>query len=163
MNFVYKIPGNLLCLMGGFFLSWGGLITRSYDDATLWQILFWRSFFFLLTMSAFLLLIYKNETINTIRKAGTPAIFGGIFLSISFVTYVAAIKLITVANVVFIISSQTIFLAIFGLIFLNERISLTGLVSIIIAMSGVFLMVGDSFLSGSIIGNFFNFGSDNKK
>ena len=45
MNFVYKLPGYVLCLMGGFFLSWGGLIIRHFEEADIWQILFLRSIF----------------------------------------------------------------------------------------------------------------------
>ena len=153
MNFLYKVPGYILCALGGFFLSTGGVIIRSYENADLWQILFWRSVFFLMAMFLLLLFTYKKETINVFKKAGVAALVGGIFLSTSFITYVAAIKLITVANVVFIISSQTIFLAIFGFIFLKEKISSIGLISIIVAMGGVSLMVGDSIFSGSLIGN----------
>ena len=37
----------------------------------------------------------------------------GLFLSLSFVAYIAAMSMTSVANVVFIISTQTIFLSIF--------------------------------------------------
>ena len=30
-EFLYKIPGYLLLLFGGFCLSWGGLIVRSFE------------------------------------------------------------------------------------------------------------------------------------
>ena len=59
----------------------------------------------------------------------------------------------TVANVVFIISTQTMFLAITGYIFLKEKISLISFISIVLAMSGITIMIGDSILSGSLLGN----------
>ena len=46
MRIIYKIPGYILCLLGGFFLSWGGLIIRSFETNDIWQILLIRSFFF---------------------------------------------------------------------------------------------------------------------
>ena len=46
MNLISKLPGPLLVFLGAFFLSFGGLIVKSFEGATLWQILFWRQFFF---------------------------------------------------------------------------------------------------------------------
>ena len=153
MQFLYKIPGYILCLFAGFWLSFGGPLIRSFEAASPWQILFWRSLFFLLALVAFLILTYKKEAFNIIKKAGFPGILGGFFLSTSFVGYVFSITETTIANVVFIISSQTLFLAIFGYFFLKEKISLRSFVAIILAVSGVILMVGDSVSSGSLIGN----------
>ena len=61
MQFLYKIPGYILLLFGGFCLSWGGLIIRSFEEASIWQILFLRSIFFLLTLLAFLYATYKKN------------------------------------------------------------------------------------------------------
>ena len=60
MKIVYKIPGYILCLLGGFFLSWGGLIIRSFETQDMWQILLIRSFFFVITLATFLVLTYKK-------------------------------------------------------------------------------------------------------
>ena len=153
MKSIYKIPGYVLLLFGGFCLSWGGLIIRSFEEASVWQILFLRSFFFLIFLSFFLIVIYKNNTIKIIKKSGFPAVVGGLFLSLSFVAYTFAITSTTVANVVFIISTQTVFLAIFGYFFLKEKISMVSFLSILLAMVGITIMVGDSFSTGSFFGN----------
>jgi len=142
-----------LCLFAGFWLSFGGPLIRSFEVAGPWQILFWRSLFFLLALVTFLILTYKKEAFNIIKKAGFPGILGGFFLSTSFVGYIFSITETTIANVVFIISSQTLFLAVFGYFFLKEKISLRSFMAIILAVSGVILMVGDSVSSGSLIGN----------
>ena len=105
MNFIYKTPGFILCLLGGFFLSWGGLIIRLFETNDMWQILLIRSFFFIIALMVFLVLTYKKDSIAIIKKSGIPAIIAGLFLSLSFVAYVAAMSLTTVANVVFIIST----------------------------------------------------------
>jgi drug/metabolite transporter (DMT)-like permease len=59
----------------------------------------------------------------------------------------------TVANTNFIISLQILFLAIFGYFFLKEKISAITLTSIILAMTGVLLMVGNSLTPGELSGN----------
>ena len=153
MQFLYKIPGYILLLFGGFCLSWGGFIIRSFEEASIWQILFLRSFFFLLAFIAFLLVTYKKNTFNIIKESGLPGLLGGFVLSFSFVAFVVAMSNTTVANVVFIISTQTMFLAIFGYFYLKEKVSLIGLISILLAMSGIIIMVGDSISGGSLFGN----------
>ena len=153
MQFLYKIPGYILLLFGGFCLSWGGFIIRSFEEASIWQILFLRSFFFLLALIAFLLVTYKKNTFNIIKESGLPGLLGGFVLSFSFVAFVVAMSKTTVANVVFIISTQTMFLAIFGYFYLREKVSLIGLISIFLAMCGIVIMVGDSISTGSLFGN----------
>ena len=153
MKFLYKIPGYILLLFGGFCLSWGGFIIRSFEEASIWQILFLRSFFFLLALIAFIFVTYKKNTFNIIKESGLPGLLGGFVLSFSFVAFVVAMSNTTVANVVFIISTQTMFLAIFGYFYLKEKVSLIGLISILLAMSGIIIMVGDSISGGSLFGN----------
>jgi len=153
MNFVYKIPGPLLILTGGFCLSWGGLILRTFESASIWQILFYRSIFFLWVLIAFILLTYGKKTFKKIKEAGVPGLIGGLFLSTNFVAYMYSMMETTVANVVFIISTQTVFLPIVAYIFLKEKISPRGYVAIMLAMIGVTLMIGDSLGTGSLKGN----------
>lgn len=153
MRFLYLIPGPILVCFGGFCLSWGGLIIRSFQEATVWQILFLRSLFFLLGLIIFLILSYKKNTLNIIKMSGYPALFGGFILSFSFVAFVIAMSNTSVANVVFIISTQTMFLAILGFFYLKEKVSFKGVISILLAMSGILVMVGDSITTGSLFGN----------
>ena len=92
MQFLYKIPGYILLLFGGFCLSWGGFIIRSFEEASIWQILFLRSFFFLLALIAFLFVTYKKNTFNIIKESGLPGLLGGFVLSFSFVAFVVAMS-----------------------------------------------------------------------
>ena len=153
MNFITKLPGSLLIFLGALSLSFGGLIVKSFEGSTLWQILFWRSMFFSLTVLTFLILTYKKNTIKAFYESGLPGLIGGIVLSFGFCGYVFAMYNTTVANTNFIISLQILFLAIFGYFFLKEKITALTLTSIILAMSGVLLMVGNSLTPGELSGN----------
>ena len=153
MQFLYNIPGYILLLFGGFCLSWGGFIIRSFEEATVWQILLLRSVFFMIALMFFLLVTYKKNTIKIIKDAGFPAVLGGLVMSLSFIAFVVSMSITTVANVVFIISTQTMFLAIFGYFYLKEKVSLISLLSIILAMGGITIMVGDSLSTSSFFGN----------
>ena len=153
MNLISKLPGPLLIFLGALSLSFGGLIVKSFEGSTLWQILFWRSMFFSLTVLTFLILTYKKKTIKAFYESGVPGFLGGIVLSFGFCGYVFAMYNTTVANTNFIISLQILFLAIFGYFFLKEKISTLTLTSIILAMSGVLIMVGNSLTPGELSGN----------
>jgi DME family drug/metabolite transporter len=142
MNIIRKLPGPFLIFLGACSLSFGGLIVKSFEGATLWQILFWRTVFFLIVISLYLALTYKKQVFRSFYNLGFPGFFGGFILSLGFSGYVFAMYNTTVANANFIIQTQTIFLAIFGYFFLKEKISAITLTSIILAISGILLMVG---------------------
>ena len=153
MNLIKNLPGPLLIFLGALSLSFGGLIVKSFEGATLWQILFWRSLFFSLTVLAFLIISYKGKTLRSFYDSGLPGFFGGIILSFGFCGYVFAMYNTTVANTNFIISLQILFLAVFGYFFLKEKISALTLASIILAITGVLVMVGNSLTPGELSGN----------
>jgi drug/metabolite transporter (DMT)-like permease len=153
MTILKSLPGPLLIFFGALSLSFGGLIVKSFEGATLWQILFWRSLFFSLTVLTFLIITYKSKVLKSFYVSGLPGFIGGLILSIGFCGYVFAMYNTTVANTNFIISLQILFLAIFGFFFLKEKINSITLISIILAMSGVLLMVGNSLSPGELSGN----------
>ena len=153
MNVIRNIPGPILIFMGALSLSFGGLIVKSFEGATLWQILFWRSIFFTLTILAFLIFTYKKKLLNSFYLSGLPGFIAGVILSLGFCGYVFAMYSTTVANTNFIISLQILFLAIFGYFFLKEKISSVTLLSIVLAITGVLIMVGNSLGPGEMTGN----------
>ena len=153
MKIISKLPGPFLVFLGALSLSFGGLIVKSFQGANLWQILFWRSIFFILVVSIFLILTYRKKVFTAFINSGVPGLIGGLVLSTGFCGYVFAMYNTTVANTNFIIQTQTIFLAIFGYLFLKEKISKLTLVSIGLAISGIILMVGTSLSPGQMSGN----------
>ena len=153
MNLLKNIPGPFLVFLGAVSLSFGGLIVKSFEGSTLWQILFWRSVFFILVISIFLFISYKKTVFSALYKSGLPGLVGGIILSVGFASYVFAMYETTVANANFIIQTQTLFLAIFGYFFLKETISKLTLFCIFLAISGILLMLGTSISPGQMIGN----------
>ena len=153
MNLIKNLPGPFLVFLGAVSLSFGGLIVKSFEGATLWQILFWRSFFFSITVLVFLIITYKKKLFNSFYFSGLPGFIAGVILSLGFCGYVVAMYSTTVANTNFIISLQILFLAVFGYFFLKEKISPITLFSIILAMVGVLIMVGNSLTPGELTGN----------
>ena len=156
MNIVKKMPGPLLVFMGAVCLSFGGLIVKSFEGANLWQILFWRQTFFAIIVALYLVITYKKNFFKSFYNSGLSGFIGGIFLGIGFAAYVFSMYTTTVTNTNFIITTETIFLAVFGYFFLKEKIDLITFIAIILGMSGVLLIVGSSLsiqTSEQFIGN----------
>jgi len=144
LTLLNKIPGTVLILLGALCLSFGGIIVKSFEGANLWQILFWRQFFFAITVVLYLLFSYKKNFFKSFYNSGLPGFIAGLVLSVGFAAYVFSMYTTTVANTNFIITTETIFLAIFGYFFLKEKINLITFISIILGMSGVLIIVGTS-------------------
>ena len=144
MNILKKLPGSLLVFTGAICLSFGGLIVKSFEGANLWQILFWRQFFFSIIVALYLLITYKKNFFKSFYNSGLPGFIGGVILGVGFAAYVFSMYTTTVANTNFIITTETIFLAVFGYFALKEKINLITLISIILGMSGVLIILGSS-------------------
>ena len=156
MTFLNKIPGPLLIFLGATCLSFGGLIVKSFEGANLWQILFWRQTFFAIIVAFYLLISHKKNFFKSFYNSGLAGLIAGFVLSIGFSAYVFAMYNTTVANTNFIITTEIIFLAVFGYFFLKEKINSITFISIILGMSGVLLVVGSSLSiqsSEQFIGN----------
>ena len=144
MSILKKLPGPVLIFIGAICLSFGGSIVKSFEGANLWQILFWRQFFFSIIVALYLFVTYKKNFFKSFYISGLPGFIGGVILALGFVAYVFSMYTTTVANTNFIITTETIFLAVFGYFLLKEKINLITLVSIILGMSGVLLILGSS-------------------
>ena len=144
MSILKKLPGPLLVFLGAVCLSFGGLIVKSFEGSNLWQILFWRQFFFSVIVAIYLLFTYRKNFFKSFYNSGLPGFIGGIILAIGFAAYVFSMYTTTVANTNFIITTETIFLAVFGYFFLKEKINLITFISIILGMSGVLIILGNS-------------------
>ena len=101
-------------------------------------------------------LSFGGLIVKSFYHSGLSGFIGGFVLSIGFSAYVFSMYNTTVANANFIITTETIFLAVFGYFFLKEKINLITFISIIIGMSGVLLILGGSLSTQSseqFIGN----------
>ena len=153
----YKIPGFLLVSLGGLFLSSGGTLFKLFETNDVWAIYFWRSFFFTPAVIIFLFLTSKKNIINKFQNLGLVGIFCALLYATGSGAYMFAMKHTTVANVLFIISTQTFMLAIAGYFVLKEKINLSTFVAIIMAAIGIYIMIGTKISNGTALGNAFAF------
>jgi drug/metabolite transporter (DMT)-like permease len=148
-----KFFGISIIFLGVFLVSFGGLTVKSFETENPWQILFWRQFFFSITIFIFLLTKYKRDIFKVLIKSSFVSLIMGCGLFFGFVGFVYSMLNTSVANVNFINTSQVIFLTIFSFIFLKEKINLITLISIVIALIGIVIIFLNSLHVGDLKGN----------
>ena len=134
-------------------VSVNGLVIRSFDSVSDWQIIFYRQAFFIAGMLLVLILQFRSRLQGMFRQVGWAGIGGAISLGLANPTFIMALSHTTVASALFTISAAPLITAVLARIFLKEYISRPTMVAIIVAIVGISIMVSDGLLSGSIFGN----------
>ncbi|MCP4828598.1 MAG: DMT family transporter [Proteobacteria bacterium] len=134
------------------FWSLAGVIVKSLEHATEWQINFYRCGSLALFVALVILIRYRRSTGAVMRAGGFKALFSGVLLSGAMLCNVVALKYTTVAVAVLVMAAAPIFAAILGSIFLGESVNTRVRVSIVLAFVGITIMVGGSLQLGDTLG-----------
>jgi drug/metabolite transporter (DMT)-like permease len=145
--------GVTLVIIGGIFLSSSGILLRNIEDASGWQILFYRGIAFSLTLFLLLLIRYRSRIGSAFRAIGKPGLWAALVLGLGSICYIFAILLTTVANAVFIIGAAPLATAFVGWLVLGERTSRFGVVAMLVSLCGIGLMFADGLIEGRWAGN----------
>lgn len=131
-----------LLLMVGATLCWSsaGVLVRNMQVTDSWEITFWRSVFMVLFLGGWLWQQHRGKTWRRIRAVGTPGMVSGALFTIMFVGFIFAMAHTTVANTLIVISSAPFFAALFGWLFLRERVALRTWVAMLAAFLGIVVM-----------------------
>ena len=145
---------GLFCVIAaGTLWSTVGLGIRLIEDAEVWQILLYRSF----SLTPFLFLVLwvrsSGRPIVQVRRAGIPAVIGGLSLVAAYAGGIIALQSTTVANAMLLFASAPFFAAGLGWLVLGESVRRATGVAIIFAVLGIAIMVSDDFSPGALAGN----------
>ena len=145
--------GVLIMICAGLVLSTGGPIIRQIEEASGFQITFWRALAQAVFIFVVLLARDRGRVFATVRGIGWPGLSGGLFLGLAFFGYVFSITNTTVANTLFLISTIPFFVAILAWPVLKERVSAPTWIAIAVALVGVVVMVNQGLNTGRWLGN----------
>jgi len=134
-------------------LSFGGLIVRNIEHADPWQINFYRSGALCIAISVVLLINYRGAAAERIHQSGFAGLLAGGSMAAAGMCYIQSITHTTVANTMFTLAAIPFITAALAWIFLREKLQPTTFVTMIIAASGIALMVADGIGAGSVYGN----------
>jgi len=147
----------LIVLIAGTLWSFGALTVRYIDNAHLvpWQYLFFRGSTIFLLLNIYLFLKEGKSFIQNYKKVGLSGIIGGTSLGIAMMTFIWSITHTSAAVTLLMLAAMPFITAVLGYIFLKEKISLTTLISIVIAAIGIVFMALNSSKIGTLSGLLF--------
>jgi len=145
--------GVLLMIGAGLCWSTGGIFVRNVASTDGWEIVFWRSIFMVVFLFAVLVAWHRGAVWSKIRAVGAPGVLAGALLASTFFFFILSLMRNTAANTFVLMSTGPFFAAIFGAMFLGERVPLRTWLAISVALGGATLMFADGLDSGRTIGN----------
>jgi len=150
------IIGATLAICAGLTFSSGGYFIRAVNmDA--WEIIALRCFFAAIAAIFIFAIQERRDALTKIKAALLPTIIIGIVTGWAIIAYVLAIRLTLVANVIAIMTTSTIIVAVLARPFLGEQVKKYTWFAMIGGLCGIGVMFSDTADSGGIIGNLLAF------
>jgi drug/metabolite transporter (DMT)-like permease len=146
-----------ILMMIGATLCWGsaGVLVRSQGVTDPWEITFWRSFFMAIFLFCVLAVQYRRDVWRRIGATGVGGIVSACLWSVMYVCFIVALSRTTVANTLVVCSISPFMAALFGRIFLGERVPTRTWLAMAAAVGGIVLMfiesLGTAGAAGTLI------------
>jgi drug/metabolite transporter (DMT)-like permease len=140
--------GVILVTASGFIWSTAGFFTRLIVADT-WTLLFWRSVFGALFLLAVLVGQERQDALRAIRTMGWPGWVVSILSTGIILTYLTALRLTAVADVMIIQATLPFVVAGLAWLAMRERASRPTIVASALATIGVVVMLGGAPLAGN--------------
>ncbi|MBO67260.1 MAG: hypothetical protein CL398_03015 [Acidiferrobacteraceae bacterium] len=145
--------GVFLLVLSALLLSTSGVVLREIQSAGGWEILFYRSLAFSLTVATYLFLRQGKRSLTSILQFRWSELLIVVFLGTGFVAYVFALLYTTVANALFAISAAPLLMAVLGWFILKEKVPWVTWIAIVAGVVGLCIMVGGEVARGRLFGN----------
>lgn len=142
--------GVLCAVAAAAIFSTAGVIVRRIDLPA-WDVSFWRSAFLVITMLPLLLWQYRRIWID-VRNAGPALLLSAVLLAGSFVSFILALGLAPVANVLIMFGATPFITAIAARLFLGERLHAHTVLAMAVAVVGLAISVAGSLQAGALAG-----------
>jgi drug/metabolite transporter (DMT)-like permease len=152
-----QVPAGSSATTGAFYalsaavvFSTAGIIVRNIDLPA-WDMSFWRSLLLIVTIWPFLLL-HGKRTLHDLRHAGPSLVLSALMLAGSAVSFMLALSLAPVANVLIVCGATPFATALLARFFLHEPIHRHTLLAMIAAAFGLALSVASSLQANAFAG-----------
>ena len=142
----------LLVASAGFLWSTVGLGVRLMEEATAWQIVFYRGLFQAVAVTGWVLHRNRGRVREPFRRIGWAGVVGAVALGIAYNGMIVALTLTSVATVVFILSTAPFVTALLAWWVLRERVQPTTFAAMGLALFGILVMTLGEPGGGHLIG-----------
>ena len=159
-NAIEARRGLIFVFMAGVLWSTVGLGIRLIDEATVWQILLYRSISLSLFLAIVIYLRSRRNLLQVVKAAGLTGCIAGLALVGAYSGGIYGIQSTSVANAMLLFAAAPFMAAMLGWIFLRERVRKATWVAILFAIMGIGIMVQDKSQGGTaLLGNLAALGS----
>lgn len=131
--------GIALTLLGVTVLSPDGLLTTMIS-ADIWTTLFWRGLLLGTALSLWTALRHRSHTMVALRVVGWPGLGIGVLFAASSAGFVTAIRLSTVADTLFILSTAPLFAAMISRFLLGSPVSGRTWITVVATIAGMLVI-----------------------
>lgn len=133
--------------------SANGLLMRSIEEASSWQIIAIRMGALALALAVIHFLQQRNMAISSLLRLGPWSLFGAVLIGAVNVAFIWSLSYTTVADTMFTLSAVPFITALLGWLFLRERVSLRLWAAMLAALGGIGIMLADGLGGGTLLGN----------
>jgi drug/metabolite transporter (DMT)-like permease len=131
--------------------STGGLFVRALD-LDLWTMVAWRSLFAALALAIVIGAMHRSRSLDTLRRLGRPGLIAIPIALVSMTSFIVAVWLTTVANVMIVYATVPFIAAGIGFLWNGERPSRRMLAASTVAFLGVAIMAGSAASLNDMLG-----------
>lgn len=142
----------VLMLLVTLLWSIAGVVTRHLEHARSFEVTFWRSFFTAVSLLVILPALQGRGVLSAKRRGGAALWLSGLCWSVMFTTFMVAMTLMPVANVLVTMAAGPLLTALFARIFIGHRIALRTWLAIGIAGVGMAWMYGKQMAGLPLVG-----------
>jgi drug/metabolite transporter (DMT)-like permease len=143
--------GVVLVAAAAICWSTGGLIAR-FITADPWTQVCWRGAFSAACLLAFLLWRDGRQTWQLFRRQGLPGLAVALCFAAASIAFVIALRHTTVATILVIQSTAPLIAALVAFLWMREAISLTRGLAMLLALTGVTIMVSQREMGADPVG-----------
>jgi drug/metabolite transporter (DMT)-like permease len=145
--------GLLMVIGAAVVFSTSGLFTRLIG-ADAWTTIFWRGAFSGLSVAAYLVRRHRAAgAVAALAAIGRPGCLVAACLTLGMVSFIAALRVTTVANVAIIYATAPLLTAVVAWLWSGERAPAGTLAASLVAVAGVVVMVGGAPGPGDLRGD----------
>ncbi len=134
--------GAVVLIIAVFFVSWASILIRMADSAPT-TIAFFRMLFSTIMVSC-AIPFYRSGWFSE-KSDFLISILSGIMLGLHFFLWIASLSYTSISSSVVLVTTQPVFVAILGYLFLKEKIGAGGIAAVILAVSGSYLITRGDF------------------
>jgi len=151
-----QLKGTLYCFFGVLIDTPDALLLREVQELPNFVALFYRFLIFTLTMVPVTFAIERGDSWRQIKSLGVTGVVAGLFWGCFNLTIAFGIQKTDAANVFVITSSNPMFSALFGYIFLGEIPPLRTFIAALVCVGSIVLIFASEIGRGnnSIVGMF---------